>query len=89
MPANTDIFDFENDFEAYFDQGFNKLINKIVDDLSTLKIVLSIQVILHQVGQLRAARLCRESLGKPVIATDVPRSRGQLFITLKLKAKMV
>jgi hypothetical protein len=33
--ADTNLFDFENDFEAYFDQGFNRLINSLVEDLST------------------------------------------------------
>ncbi len=33
--ADTNLFDFENDFEAYFDQGFNRLINSLVGDLST------------------------------------------------------
>ena len=33
--ADTNLFDFENDYEAYFDRAFNKLINKILDDLAT------------------------------------------------------
>ena len=33
------------------------------------------------------ARLCKESLGKPVIAIDVLRSRGQLSTTPRHKAR--
>ncbi len=33
--ADTNLFDFENDFEAYFDQGFNRFINTVVNELST------------------------------------------------------
>jgi len=33
--ADTDLFNFENEFESYFDNRFNQLINAVVSDLST------------------------------------------------------